>query len=187
MVGHHRVLALQRKFAPRPCRPRRPARRRPSRRCGARSAAGSRPPPSDTCSRAPPGSCSRPPARRRRAARGRRRPWCRPRRGTCRRRCARLRTPRSRSSRSSSTHCFTLLENLVRSNGISGNRMMCGASPGLLPARPPAAAIQPACRPMTSSTNTLVEVRAIEARRAPPRASRPRCTWPPSRSRGSSR
>ena len=28
--------------------------------------------------------------------------------------------------------------------------------------RPPAAAIQPACRPMTSSTNTLVEVRAIE-------------------------
>ena len=28
--------------------------------------------------------------------------------------------------------------------------------------RPPAAAIQPAWRPITSSTNTLVEVRAIE-------------------------
>ena len=41
--------------------------------------------------------------------------------------------------------------------------MMCGASSGPLPARPPAAAIQPACRPITSSTNTLVEVRAIEA------------------------
>ena len=40
--------------------------------------------------------------------------------------------------------------------------MMCGASPRLLPARPPAAAIQPACRPMTSSTKTLVEVRAID-------------------------
>ena len=41
--------------------------------------------------------------------------------------------------------------------------MMCGASPGLRPARPPAAAIQPACRPITSNTNTLVEVRAMEA------------------------
>src|SRR5271154_5594821 len=41
--------------------------------------------------------------------------------------------------------------------------MMCGASPALSPAKPPAAAIQPACRPITSSTNTLVEVRAIEA------------------------
>ena len=40
--------------------------------------------------------------------------------------------------------------------------MMCGASPAFEPARPPAAAIQPACRPMTSSTNTRVEVRAIE-------------------------
>ena len=41
--------------------------------------------------------------------------------------------------------------------------MMCGASPRLQPARPPAAAIQPACRPMTSSTNTLVEVRAMDS------------------------
>ena len=41
--------------------------------------------------------------------------------------------------------------------------MMCGASPAFSPASPPAAAIQPAWRPMTSSTNTLVEVRAIEA------------------------
>ena len=49
------------------------------------------------------------------------------------------------------------------SKAISGNRMMCGGSSGPLPASPPAAAIQPACRPITSSTNTLVEVRAIEA------------------------
>src|SRR6476469_7211812 len=41
--------------------------------------------------------------------------------------------------------------------------MMCGGSSGPLPASPPAAAIQPACRPITSSTNTRVEVRAIEA------------------------
>ena len=40
---------------------------------------------------------------------------------------------------------------------------MCGGSSGPLPASPPAAAIQPAWRPMTSSTNTRVEVRAIEA------------------------
>ena len=41
--------------------------------------------------------------------------------------------------------------------------MMCGASPAFCAAKPPAAAIQPACRPITSSTNTLVEVRAMEA------------------------
>src|SRR5580700_2976848 len=45
--------------------------------------------------------------------------------------------------------------------------MMCGGSLGLLPARPLAAAIQPAWRPMTSNTNTLVEVRAIEATSRP--------------------
>ena len=45
---------------------------------------------------------------------------------------------------------------------------MCGGSPRLRPARPPAAAIQPACRPITSSTNTLVEVRAIEATSSAP-------------------
>ena len=39
-------------------------------------------------------------------------------------------------------------------------RRLVGA---LRPASPPAAAIQPAWRPITSSTNTLVEVRAIEA------------------------
>src|SRR6202012_5569010 len=42
-------------------------------------------------------------------------------------------------------------------------RMIWGGSAGLRPARPPAAAIQPAWRPITSSTNTLVDVRAIEA------------------------
>ena len=40
---------------------------------------------------------------------------------------------------------------------------MCGASPGLLPASPPAAAIQPACRPMTSRMNTFVDVFAIDS------------------------
>jgi len=50
---------------------------------------------------------------------------------------------------------------------ISGNRMMCGASPAFSAARPPAAAIHPACRPITSITNTLVEVRAIEATSKP--------------------
>ena len=41
--------------------------------------------------------------------------------------------------------------------------MMCGGSPALRAARPPAAAIQPAWRPITSRTKTRVEVRAIEA------------------------
>ena len=41
--------------------------------------------------------------------------------------------------------------------------MMWGGSPALRAARPPAAAIQPACRPMTSRMKTRVEVRAIEA------------------------
>ena len=45
--------------------------------------------------------------------------------------------------------------------------MMCGGSSALRPARPPAAAIQPAWRPITSSTNTFVEVRAIEATSSP--------------------
>ena len=39
---------------------------------------------------------------------------------------------------------------------------MCGASSGSVPASPAAAAIQPACRPMTSSTNTFVDVFAID-------------------------
>ena len=41
--------------------------------------------------------------------------------------------------------------------------MMCGASPGRVPANPPAAAIQPACRPITSRMKTRVEVDAIDA------------------------
>src|SRR5215469_13877122 len=45
--------------------------------------------------------------------------------------------------------------------------MMCGGSPGLRPASPLEAAIQPACRPITSRTNTFVEVRAIEATSSP--------------------
>src|SRR5438874_13253640 len=41
--------------------------------------------------------------------------------------------------------------------------MMCGGSASPRPASPAAAAIQPACRPITSNTNTRVEVRAMEA------------------------
>ena len=41
--------------------------------------------------------------------------------------------------------------------------MMCGAWSGPLPASPAAETIQPACRPMTSMTNTFVDVLAIEA------------------------
>ena len=41
--------------------------------------------------------------------------------------------------------------------------MMCGGSPRRSWARPAAAAIQPAWRPITSKTKTLVEVSAIEA------------------------
>ena len=58
---------------------------------------------------------------------------------------------------------FTFAEERCLLERDFGNRMMCGGSPAFVPARPPAAAIQPACRPITSSTNTLVEVRAIEA------------------------
>ena len=48
---------------------------------------------------------------------------------------------------------------------------MCGASPAFRAASPPAAAIQPAWRPITSRMNTLVEVlRHRGARRSPPRA-----------------
>ena len=50
--------------------------------------------------------------------------------------------------------------NFASSNSISGNRMTTGMPWSSI--SPPAAAIQPACRPITSSTNTLVEVRAIE-------------------------
>ena len=39
--------------------------------------------------------------------------------------------------------------------------MICGASSGDCPARPAAAASQPAWRPMASYTNTLVEVSAM--------------------------
>ena len=66
---------------PPPCRPRRPARRRWPRRCGAPRAAGSRRPPSGTCS--PSLSLDQvrqQPAPRRRAGRGRRRRACPPRR-----------------------------------------------------------------------------------------------------------
>ena len=50
--------------------------------------------------------------------------------------------------------------NFASSNSISGKRITTGMPWSSI--SPPAAAIQPACRPITSSTNTLVEVRAIE-------------------------
>src|SRR4029078_12455123 len=61
------------------------------------------------------------------------------------------------------TESFTRARNAVSSNGISGNRITCGASPSFSTAKPAAAAIQPAWRPITSSTNTRVDVRAIDA------------------------
>jgi hypothetical protein len=57
--------------------------------------------------------------------------------------------------------------NLSSSNWISGNSRICGASPSFSAASPQAAVIQPACRPMTSMTNTRVEVLAIEATSKP--------------------
>src|SRR5690606_10835959 len=62
-----------------------------------------------------------------------------------------------------STVALTRARKAASSNGISGNRMMGGASSGELPARPAAAAIHPAWRPITCMTNTLVEDSAIEA------------------------
>ncbi len=45
--------------------------------------------------------------------------------------------------------------------------MMCGASPSCSAANPAAPAIQPAWRPMTSITKTLVELSHIEATSKP--------------------
>ncbi len=50
--------------------------------------------------------------------------------------------------------------NAAASNAISGNRITTGMPWSSI--SPPAAAIQPACRPITSSTKTLVEVFIIE-------------------------
>src|SRR5512147_553422 len=57
----------------------------------------------------------------------------------------------------------TLARKVFWLNGISGNRITIGISHFSSEARPPAAAIQPAWRPITSATNTLVEVLAMEA------------------------
>src|SRR5512143_4096064 len=57
----------------------------------------------------------------------------------------------------------TLARNFSLPNGTSGNRMTMGISQFLSEASPPAAAIQPAWRPITSTTNTLVEVKAMDA------------------------
>ena len=50
-----------------------------------------------------------------------------------------------------------------RSKATSGKITRWGGSPSPWPASAPAAAIQPAWRPITSSTNTLVEVAHMEA------------------------
>src|SRR6185437_7502179 len=49
------------------------------------------------------------------------------------------------------------------SNGTSGNRSTSGTGVAASSARPAAAVIHPAWRPITSSTNTRVDVRAIDA------------------------
>src|SRR5271169_601375 len=61
------------------------------------------------------------------------------------------------------TMASTLARNFAWSKGTSGNRMTMGSSQFLSEAKPPAAAIHPAWRPITSTTNTLVEVLAIDA------------------------
>src|SRR3569832_1754983 len=61
------------------------------------------------------------------------------------------------------TDFATRARKAASSNTRSGNRMTCGASPSASQARPAAAAIQPAWRPITSNIKTLVEVSAIAA------------------------
>src|SRR6478609_3615117 len=58
------------------------------------------------------------------------------------------------------TSASTRPVNVFSSNGISGNSTTTGMPSSST--SPPAAAIQPACRPITSSTNTLVEVLAMD-------------------------
>src|ERR1043166_5591041 len=65
------------------------------------------------------------------------------------------------------TVASTFARNFASSNTISGNRITCGASPGFSAARPPAAAVQPAWRPITSKMKTLVDVLAIDPRSNP--------------------
>ena len=55
------------------------------------------------------------------------------------------------------------IKNFFSSNTISGNKIICGASPLFTLAKEPAAAIHPACLPITSNMNTFVDVSAIEA------------------------
>src|SRR3990167_2167666 len=65
------------------------------------------------------------------------------------------------------THSLTRIKKFLVFNGISGKRIICGESPSFSAAKPPAAAIQPACLPITSKMNTLVEVSDIEATSIP--------------------
>ena len=53
--------------------------------------------------------------------------------------------------------------NFLRLKTTSGNKMTIGNGLSEVEAKPPAAAIQPACLPITSRINTLVDVLAIEA------------------------
>ena len=62
-----------------------------------------------------------------------------------------------------STPSLTRFMNFSRSKGISGNTITIGISVVGSDARPPAAAIQPAWRPITSMMNTLVDVSAMAA------------------------
>ena len=58
----------------------------------------------------------------------------------------------------------TLARNLPSSNVISGKSRICGASPSCSAASAEAAVVQPACRTITSTANTFVEVRLIAVR-----------------------
>ena len=113
---------------------------------------------------------------------------CRLRPGTCRPGISCPRRPRSRSSRSCSRTASRARGTAAWSKAISGNRMMCGGSPGLS-AGESAGRGDPAGVPAHHFQHEHLGGGArhrgdIERRL---RASRPRRTWRPSRSPGSSR
>ena len=186
---HHGVVALERELHRGLADRIGLLRRRSSRRCGARRAAGSRRPPSDICSRASSlTSCAitrRDAAELRMAERvlavpasARNLPSGVAQRLRRRRRAVAV-------LRDALLHAREKL--LLRRTGSRGTGGCAARRRPFRPASPPAAAIQPACRPMTSSTNTLVEVRAIEATSKPASRIESRRISRRSRSPGSSR
>ena len=187
---HHGVLPFDARARPRPCPRHRPARRRSSTRCGAPRAAGSRRPPSGTCSRASsltscamsgatPPSCAWPNASLRAGfgqelAVGVAQPF-----GHA---DAAVAVLLDALARRAARNCVLVERDLGEQEDVRRRRR-----PSRRPGRT-AAVIQPACRPITSSTKTLRRGLApSRRRRSRPRASTRRRTWRPSRSPGSSR